>query len=302
MAMKVRFDAAAPYEVDEMDVTFARPEGKELEARVYRPKGEPESPLAAVVDVHGGAWSRNDRTSGAHHGRALAASGLLVVSVDFRQGPDHKHPAGSADVAAGLRWVRAHAARLGVDSRRIGLVGSSSGGQLALLVGVTPGAAEHAGTPIVRPDGALDASAGDESVHFVVALYPVVDPLARYRYVVGRQNDGSGFDATRLVNAHHGYFASEAAMHAASVTRIVTAREARALPPVWLAQPELDDNVPAAIPEAFVQAYQAAGGTLERVHFPGAKHGFIQQASADSDKAIALMRDFIGRQLAGAAR
>jgi hypothetical protein len=34
------------------------------------------------------------------------------------------------------------------------------------------------------------------------------------------------------------------------------------------------------------------------VHFPGARHGFIGQASADNDKAIALMRDFIGRQLA----
>jgi acetyl esterase/lipase len=120
--------------------------------------------------------------------------------------------------------------------------------------------------------------------------------------VVGRQNDGSGFDATRLINAHHGYFANEAAMHAASVTRIVTARETRALPPVWLAQPELDDNVPAAIPEAFVQAYHAAGGALERVHFPGAKHGFIQQPSADADKAIALMREFIGRQLFGTGR
>jgi len=47
-----------------------------------------------------------------------------------------------------------------------------------------------------------------------------------------------------------------------------------------------------------VQAYQQAGGSIERVHFPGARHGFIGQASADTDKAIALMRDFIGRQLA----
>ena len=39
--MKVRFDPAAPYEVEEVDVPFARPEGKELQARVYRPKGEP---------------------------------------------------------------------------------------------------------------------------------------------------------------------------------------------------------------------------------------------------------------------
>jgi len=296
--MKVRFDPAAPYEVEEVDVPFARPEGKELQARVYRPKGEPVAPLAALVDVHGGAWSRGDRTTGAHHGRALAASGLLVVSLDFRQGSEHKHPAASADVAAGIRYVRAHARQLVVDPGRIGLVGSSSGGQLALLGAVKPGAPEHAGTPIVLHGGSLDATAGDESVAFVLALYPVADPLARYRYVVGRQDDGSGFDAKRLIAAHHGYFTNEAQMAEASVTRIVTAGETRALPPAWVAQPELDDNVPPAITEALVRAYQQAGGEIERVHFAGAKHGFIQQAGADSDKAIAMMRDFIGRQLA----
>jgi acetyl esterase/lipase len=296
--MKVRFDQAAPYEVEEGDAPFARPEGLELLARIYRPRGDAEAPLAALVDVHGGAWSRNDRLTGALHCRALAASGLVVVSLDFRQGSEAKHPAASADVAAGVRYARAHARRLGIDPRRIGIVGSSSGGQLALLAGLMPGAPGFGGTPIVSPDGSPAATPADASVAFILVLYPVADPLARFRYVVGRQNDGSGFDAERLIAAHHGYFLSEAQMAEASVTRIVAAREARALPPVWLAHPELDDNVPAAITDAFVQAYQQAGGAIERVHFPGARHGFIGQASADADKAISMMRDFIGRQLA----
>lgn len=300
MSPSVRFDPSAPYEVDESDAPFARPGGVELLARVYRPRGEPAAPLAAVVDVHGGAWSRNDRTSGAVHGRGLAASGLVVVSLDFRQGPDHKHPAASADVAAGVRWVRAHARGLGVDPRRVAIAGSSSGGQLALLHALTPGAPEHAGTPIVLPDGALGATTGDDAVAFVLALYPVADPLARYRYVLSRQDEPpspSGFSARRLIDAHHGYFADEAAMAAASVTRVVSSGEARALPPVWVAQPGLDDNVPAAITEAFVAAYQTAGGRLELTHFPGARHGFIGTASADTSKAITLMRQFIGAQL-----
>jgi acetyl esterase/lipase len=296
--MNVRFDPAAPYEVDEVDATFAKVEGRELRARIYRPRGESAAPLAALVDVHGGAWSRGDRLTGALHCRALAASGLVIVSVDFRQGGEAKHPAASADVAAGVRYVRAHARRLGVDPRRLAIVGSSSGAQLALLAGLKPGAPEFAGTPVVSVDGSLDAAAGDESVAFVLALYPVADPLARFRYVVGRQDDGTGFDAKRLIAAHHGYFLSEAEMAEASVTRIVGAGEHRALPPVWLAHPELDDNVPAVITDAFVHAYQQAGGAIERVHFPGARHGFIGQACADSDKAVALMRDFIGRQLA----
>jgi acetyl esterase len=300
VAADLRFDASAPYEVEESDVPFARPGGVELLARVYRPRGEPAAPLAALVDVHGGAWSRNDRTSGAVHGRALAASGLVVVSLDFRQGPDHKHPAASADVAAGVRYIRAHAGRLRIDPRRVGIVGSSSGGQLALLQAVKPGAAAHAGTPIVPPDGAAGPGPADDTVAFVIALYPVADPLARYRYVLSRRDEPpqpSGFQAQRLIDAHHGYFADESAMAEASVTRVIAAGEARALPPAWVAHPELDDNVPAAITEALLAAYRQAGGRIERTHFPGARHGFIQNASADTDKAIALMRDFIGAQL-----
>src|SRR4029453_1707068 len=135
----------------------------------------------------GGAGARLDRTSDPIMCGALAAAGLVVVALDFRQAPDHPYPAAGADVAAGVRYARAHAARLG-------------GGLLSLLHGVKPDAPEHAGTPIVRPDGGLDGGAGAASVAFVVALYPVAAPLARYRYALSREDEPpppSGFDATR---------------------------------------------------------------------------------------------------------
>ena len=288
----LRFDPIGAYDVEEADEVYARPDGQELLARVYRPKGTPGEPLVGVVEVHGGAWNRGDRLVGVQIGRGLAAAGAVVASLDFRQGPAHKHPAACADVAAGLRWMRAHAGRLGVNPARIGLSGQSSGGHLALLVAVRPGFPAYAGTPIVRPDGSLDAAPGDDSVAFVLAGYPVCDPLARFHHVQKRAQD-PGFDASRLIASHHGYFTDEAAMEEASVTRVVSAGQARALPPVWLAHPELDDNVPPEITEAFVTAYGKPGTRLERVFFPGARHGFLQQASADTDKALALMREFI---------
>ena len=296
--MNVRFDQSGPYEVDEADVAFARLDGRDVLARVYRPRGSAAAPLAAVVDVHGGAWSRGDRTVGAQHGRGLAAAGLVVVSLDFRQGPDHKHPAAAQDVSAGVRWVRTNATPLGVDPARIGIVGSSSGGQLALLVAVRPGASDHAGTPALKADGSPGASAGDDAVAFAIALYPVADPHARYLYAVSRKNDPTFDGAARLAASSLGYFTDEAAMAAASVTGVVASGRAGALPPVWLAQPEMDDNVPASITDAFVTAYEKAGGRIERVRFPGAKHGFVGQETAAAAKCIADMREFIGRQLA----
>jgi acetyl esterase/lipase len=294
MTIAVRFDPSAPYEVEESDIVYAKPGGEELLARVYRPRGTPASPLIGVVEVHGGAWNRGDRTVGVNVGRGLAAAGVVVASLDFRQGPSHKHPAATADVAAGLRWMRAHAQRLGVDPARVGLAGQSSGGHLALLVAVRPGFAAYSGVPIVRPDGSLDTAPGDDSAAFVFAGYPVCDPIARYRYVQGRAQE-PGFDASRFIASHHGYFTDEAAMAEASVTRVVTAGEARALPPVWLAHPELDDNVPAEITDDFVRAYEGRGGRIERTFFPGARHGFLQQPGADTEKALSLMCDFIAR-------
>ena len=48
MPTTVRFDVAAPYDVEETDAPFARPQGQELLARIYRPAGEPAVPLPAL--------------------------------------------------------------------------------------------------------------------------------------------------------------------------------------------------------------------------------------------------------------
>ena len=85
-------------------------------------------------------------------------------------------------------------------------------------------------------------------------------------------------------------------MGGASVTRLVAQGRATARPPVWVAQPDLDDNVPAAITEAFVDAYRKAGGHVECVHFPESRHGFAQQVSPATDKCVADVLEFVGRQ------
>src|SRR5581483_295736 len=231
--MSVRFDSSAPYEVTESDVPFAKVAGQEFLARVYRPAGEPAAPLMAIVDIHGGAWTRLDRTAGVQTGRGLAASGIVVVALDFRQGPAHKHPAMAQDAAAGVRWVRAHAKSLGVDPARVGLLGQSSGGHIALLVAAQPGV--FGGTPILMPDGSL-STAGDDSVACVLAGYPVADPLARHRFMQAHVDDPAFPNAPRLVESSLGYFGTEAAMAEASVTRVVAAGAARKLPPAWIGQ------------------------------------------------------------------
>lgn len=99
-------------------------------ARLYRPAGA--GPLPVLVYLHGGGWVMGDITCYDGVARALAvACGAVVVSVDYRRSPEHRHPAALQDTVGALRWVADHGAELGVDVTRIGVAGDSAGGQLA---------------------------------------------------------------------------------------------------------------------------------------------------------------------------
>lgn len=281
------------YDVDVEDVVYGGGADAPLLARVYRPLGA-AGPRPALVDVHGGAWTYFDRTADGYFDHALAASGMVVVALDFRQAPAHRFPAPVADVVAGIRFVKANAARLGVDAARVGLIGGSSGGHLLLLAATRPNAPEYATTPFVGGE----AGTVDARVTFALPLWPIADPLARYRYLLDRiahprPAADRFFDAERLKSAHDAFFADEATMHAASVPRLVAAGEAEVLPPIWIAHPELDENVTRAMSTHLADTWRAAGGTAELVVFPGVGHSFANFGGEAADACIAQMRAFI---------
>ena len=265
------------------DVTYLERGGAPPLARVYRPAGA-AGPLPALVDVHEGAWRWFDRTADAHFDRALAASGMLVVALDFRMAPAHRWPASLDDVRAGVRFVRANAARLGASKGPLGLIGGSSGGQLALVAALAPGSPEARAA-------------------YALPLWPIADPFARYRYAKARlgeaQPEGERFFAPeRLVRAQEEHFGDEETMRRASVPRMLDDGDFEQLPPLWVAHPELDRNVTLAMTQDWVAKYRARGGSVELEVFPGVGHGFANFPGPDADRCIARMRDFVARQLA----
>jgi len=286
------------YEVTFQDLAYARVGDVSLLARIYRPARA--EPSFALVDVHGGAWSYFDRTVDAYLDHALAASGLVVVALDFRMGPAHPFPAAVADVVAGIRWTKAHAAELGARPDRVGVIGGSSGGHLAMLAALRPRAADFGATPVDAPAGV------DAHVAYALPLWPILDPLARYRYLLGRRDESPEsrrepfFQPDRLIEAHDGFFGDEATMHRASALRVVEDGEAETLPPIWLAHPELDENVTLDMSRRFVDAYRRAGGAAELEVFPGLGHSFANFPGDPADRCIDRMRAFISKQLATA--
>lgn len=257
---------------------------------------------AALLDVHGGAWSGGTRENNASIHEALAARGLVIVAIDFRLGPEHPYPASIQDTNFATRWAKRHAGELGLDPRRVGGLGSSSGGHMVLLSALRPRDPRYTALPLpgevgeVGEVGDVGSGAVDASLSYLVLLWAVIDPYARYRFAqrTGRAD---------LVEQTEGYFRSVAAMQEGNPQRIVVAwprSGAPPLPPTLLIQGTDDANLPSGMAETFAEHYRAAGGAIDVHLFPGQPHGFGVQPGHDAARAQALIQEFIlQRNLAG---
>lgn len=105
--------------------------GVAIAVRVYHPMGGGAA-LPALVYLHGGGWTIGDLDTHDVLCRSLCQqAGGVVVSVDYRLGPEHKFPAAYDDAVAAWQWVAGQAVTLGVDPARIAMGGDSAGGNLA---------------------------------------------------------------------------------------------------------------------------------------------------------------------------
>jgi acetyl esterase/lipase len=123
------------------DLVYATVAGKPLGLDLHLPAGVQHPPL--LVFIHGGAWTTGSK---AQYPTFLMERGFAVASVDFRSSNDAPFPADVFDIKAGIRYLRAKAQVYGYRTDRIAIVGASSGGHLAALVGVTNGVAALEGT------------------------------------------------------------------------------------------------------------------------------------------------------------
>ncbi|HEY4069467.1 MAG TPA: alpha/beta hydrolase [Burkholderiaceae bacterium] len=107
-----------------------------LPATVYRPSGGAER-LPVILYFHGGGWVIANREVYDAGARGLAKEAhAIVVSVDYRQAPEHPFPAAWDDALAAYRWLTTKAASLGGDPERLGLAGESAGGNLAVATAI----------------------------------------------------------------------------------------------------------------------------------------------------------------------
>lgn len=223
-----------------------------------------DGPVGVVVWLHGGGWFTGDRHLGPDPDAFARRTGLAMATVEYRLSGQARFPAQLHDVRAAVRHLRGHAGELGLDPDAIGLWGSSAGGHLAALTGVT-------GHVRALPDEDVPDAGPDASVAAVMAGYGPVD-LAR---VVAEFDlpvpalAGANAPEARLLGGMPADLPELA--RAASPLSWVTA----AAPPFLLAHGTADVLVRPTQSELLHRALLAAGADSTLVLLEGYRHGFL---------------------------
>jgi acetyl esterase len=103
-----------------------------VRSRVYLPSAQERH--GVLVFLHGGGFVFGDVDTHDAQSRRLAnRTGLAVLAVDYRRPPEHRFPAAPDDVDTAVGWLRRAGDRHGLDPARVGVIGDSAGGNLALV-------------------------------------------------------------------------------------------------------------------------------------------------------------------------
>lgn len=255
------------------DVVFGSGGGRELRCDIYTPAAL-DAPAPAVLLLHGGGWRAGDRGMMQGYGERLAAEGFVGIAPEYRLTPESPWPAQIHDVKEAIRWVRANSADLGIDERRIALLGRSAGAHLALLAAGTDGMTEFEGS------GGNAGVSGSAAA--VVAIFP---PTLFY---TGEERTRGASPARALMGDAA---TDEAARAAGPLTHIRPG-----YPPTFLLHGTADKVVPPSASIVLYEALVAAGVPVELHMYAEQPHGFAGQPEF-IDLCAAEIAHFLRRYL-----
>jgi len=280
--MTANYDPNANYEIKIWEEDFRQAPTRMLLARICQPVGD--GPFPVLLDLHGGAWAFKDRMANVAMAEAIARSGILTVSVDMRMSGETPYPASVQDANYGIRWLKMKAPEWKGDPSTLGLLGSSSGGHIAMLLGMKPRDPRYNEIPL---EGHPEI---DSSIRYVATRSPISDPVARYNNAAAKGNQ-------KMVDRHHVYFNPFGEIVMANPQMILDRKEPVELPPLLVMQGGLDNNVLPAFQVKFGESYRAAGGECEVSVFEGCHHLWVLEPGPETDRAHEMVKAFIARQL-----
>lgn len=251
------------------NVTYCTPDGIAQKMDLLYPAKFKNDAMPIAVYIHGGGWTSGDKGSGAGtlDERAILERGFIVASLNYRLAPQFKWPSQITDVKCAIRFLRAHAAELKLDSNRIGVWGGSAGGHLVAMLGTTD---KSAGFDV---DEYLDQSS---RVQAVVDLFGPADLPAMFtrdaQIVAGRVFGSTSRDDPILVQA--------------SPVTYISPDD----PPFLILQGDQDKTVPMEQSQILYDKLKAGGISAQLVIVKNAGHGFTPTGGAISPSRMELTK------------
>ncbi|HVE57114.1 MAG TPA: alpha/beta hydrolase [Pyrinomonadaceae bacterium] len=233
------------------------PGGKgDVLARVYYPNTDKNLPV--IIYFHGGGWVIANLDVYEPSCRALCnAAKAIVVSVAYRQAPEHKCPAAVEDAYEATNWIMENAAQLGGDPARVAIAGESAGGNLATVT-----------CQFIKENGGKMPVAQ-------LLVYPVTDARGGYRSYEENVNSAPLKTAMMMWFFKH-YLKTDTQKLEKYVSPILG--ELSGLPPAIVITAEFDPLRDEG--EAYAQKLAEAGVSVKSKCFDGVSHEFFGLAGA----------------------
>ncbi len=161
------------------------PQGELLMHLWSPPDAKPGDKRPAILFFFGGGWKSGSFTQFIPQSEYFASRGMIAAAADYRISSIHKTTPDKCveDAKSAMRWLRAHAAELGIDPAKIVASGGSAGGHLAAATALLPG---------------FDAPGDDPSISAKPCALVLFNPALNLTMIDGRQVlDGEGKDIAK---------------------------------------------------------------------------------------------------------
>ena len=260
------------------DHTLTSSDGFTFSVRVHRQDGV-EGPLPAIIWCHGGGlvagtYSIDD----ARFDRWCPRFGVVGIAVDYGLAPERPFPGPLEDCYTALRWAHDHAHELGIVPDRIGIGGSSAGGNLAAALAL------------------LARDRGGPDVAFQALIYPMLDdrmitPSSAWEVPIWPPSSND-FGWNAYLGGRRG--SDDVPAHASPAR----ATDLSGLPPAFVCVGALDGFLDEDV--AYANALARAGVPVELHVYPGAPHGFdlMTPGAAIARRCRAHLDEWLAAQLA----
>ena len=246
-------------------VTYRKAGDRELTLHIFQPEGFQASGKApAFVTIHGGGWVGGTPSRFYPYAHALAAKGYVGISVEYRLASEKGVTVFDCvkDGRAAIRYIRAHAAELGIDPSRIAVSGGSAGAHVAAGTAFFEGM-DHEGEN-------LDVSCRPDAL---ILYFPVID-TSKKGY--GNAKIGEDWETISPVD-----------------------RVKPGAPPTLVFHGDADKTTPYAGSVRFTENMTKAGNVCELITQPGGGHGHLNADMALFEAAMTKSAEFLAENLKG---